>query len=80
MKAKEAVIKRISNLCAENDIAINELANRSGITPSTLYSAMLPERKDLNVSTVAKICDGLEISIRTFFDDDIFNNLEQEIK
>jgi hypothetical protein len=27
-----------------------------------------------------KICDGLDISIRTFFDSDLFDDLEQEIK
>ena len=46
MKSKEAVVKRINELCALNDIALNELANRSGITPSTVYSIMLPQRKD----------------------------------
>ena len=44
MKSKEAVVKRINELCAVNDIALNELANRSGITPSTVYSIMLPQR------------------------------------
>ena len=44
MKSKEAVVKRINELCAVNDIALNELANRSGITPSTVYSIMIPQR------------------------------------
>lgn len=26
------------------------------------------------------LCDGLEISLREFFDDDIFDDIEQEIK
>ena len=43
MKSKEAVVKRINELCAVNDIALNELANRSGITPSTVYNITLRE-------------------------------------
>ena len=44
MKSKEAVVKRINELCAVNDIALNELANRSGITPALMrlpYYTML---------------------------------------
>ena len=41
---------------------------------------MNPERKDLSVTTLKKICDGLDISLPDFFDDDIFRNIEQEIK
>ena len=32
------------------------------------------------VVSIKKICDGLGISIREFFDTDLFDNLEQEIK
>lgn len=38
------------------------------------------KQKDLSVITVKKLYDGLDISIADFFDDDIFRNLEQEIK
>ena len=30
--------------------------------------------------SIKKICDGMEISIREFFDSDLFDDLEQEIK
>lgn len=80
MTAKEIIVRRINNLCAERDIALNELANRSGLTPSTIYSIMLPERKDISISTISKICDGLEITIKEFFNYDEFDNTEQEIK
>lgn len=33
-----------------------------------------------NALLYADICDGLEISLREFFDDDIFDDIEQEIK
>ena len=41
---------------------------------------MSESRRDMSVITLKKLCDGLEISIREFFDDDLFDDLEQEIK
>ena len=40
MNAKEAVAKRIIELCEERGIAINALANISGVSPSTIYSML----------------------------------------
>jgi len=77
---KEAIVQRFQQLCHERSIKYNELATLSGVTPSTVYSMMNPRRKDLSVVTVKKLCDGLEISIPAFFDDPIFEALEQEIQ
>ena len=35
---KNAVVQRFKSLCSERGIAANELANISGMTPSTVYS------------------------------------------
>ena len=80
MLIKEAVEKRIIALCDERGIAINTLANISGVTPSTIYSILNEKSKNPGICSIKKICDGLEISIREFFDDKIFDDLEQEIK
>lgn len=80
LQIKQAIVLRMQDICNEKSIRFNELANRSGVTPSTVYSMMDSRRKDLSVSTLKKLCDGLEISISDFFDSDIFNNLEQEMK
>ncbi|MBE6548777.1 MAG: transcriptional regulator, partial [Ruminococcaceae bacterium] len=32
------------------------------------------------IVTIKKLCDGLDISLREFFDADIFDDIEQEIK
>ena len=42
---------------------------------------MLNEKsQNPGVVSLQKICDGLGIILREFFDDDIFDNIEQEIK
>lgn len=58
----------------------NELATVSGVTPSTVYSLMDASRKDLSVITLKKLCDGLDMTITEFFDDELFKTLEQEIR
>ena len=80
MRIKEAIVKRFQQLCRERGIKYNELATLSGVTPSTVYSMMDSHRKDVSVITVKKLCDGLEISIPDFFNDPLFNYLEQEIQ
>ena len=80
MNAKDAVAKRIQVLCAECGITINALANLCGIEPTTLYSMLGEKSKNPGVVSIQKICDGLEISVRQFFDDPLFEDLEPIIK
>ncbi len=76
----EAVKLRILELCKSKNITVNKLATISGITQSTLNNIVSNRNNSTTVSTVKKICDGLEISIEDFFCSDVFRNLEQEIK
>ncbi len=80
MLIKDAVVLRLQILCKERNIKYNELATRSGVTPSTVYSLMDINRRDLSIITLKKLCDGLDMTITDFFDDDIFKFMEQEIK
>lgn len=80
MTAKEAVAKRILELCGQRGIAINALANMAGVSPSTVYSMLNAKSKNPGVISLQKLCDGLEISLREFFDSPLFEGLEQEIK
>lgn len=80
MNVKDVVAKRFEILCQERNITLNELANISGVTPSTAYSMMDNSRRDISITTIKKFCDGLEITLGDFFSTDEFDNLEQEIK
>ena len=80
MNAKEAVAARILALCNERGIAINALASSAGVSPSTVYSMLNSKSKNPGVVSLQKLCDGLGITLRQFFDDDLFDNIEQEIK
>ena len=80
MSVKEAVVQRFLEICSERKITPNELANRAGITPSSVYSMLDPRRKEVSVNLVKKLCDGLEMSLGEFFGTQMFDELEQEIK
>lgn len=80
MNAKEAVAKRILEICKEKEISVNSLAYKSGISPSTIYSMLNEKSKNPGVVSLQKICDGVEMTLRDFFDCDIFDSIEQEIK
>ena len=80
MDLKDMIVKRFSELCAQKNIRLNELANISGVTPSTVYSMMDKSRRDISIRTIKKLCDGLEITLGEFFTTEGFDALEQEIQ
>jgi len=80
MKARDAVRQRIIDLCDARNITVNKLSTICGVTQSTFNNIINTGSKNPTIATIAKICDGLDITIREFFNDDIFEDIEQEIK
>jgi len=80
VNTKEAIANRILQLCEERDIAVNELASMSGVSPSTVYSILNEKSQNPGAVTIKKLCDGLEITLGVFFNTPEFDALEQEIK
>ncbi len=80
MSVKDVVAKRFKEICEMRNIKTNELANLSGVTPSTAYSMMDERRRDVSIVTIKKFCDGLDMTLGEFFSTEDFDNLEQEIK
>ena len=80
MTVKEAVVARFQEIMKEKNIKTNELANRAGVTPTSVYSMLDPRRKEVSVNLVKKLCDGLEMTMGQFFSAKVFDDLEQEIQ
>lgn len=76
MNAKEAVAKRITELCSEREMTVNAVANIAGISPSTIYSMLNHKSKNPGVVSLHAICYGLDITLREFFNSDIFDDIE----
>ena len=49
MSVKDIVAARFRQLCAQQGIKTNELANLAGVTPSTAYSMLDPRRRDVSI-------------------------------
>ena len=75
----EAVRLRILDLCKQENISVNKLSAICGMRQSTLNNIVSGRNNSTTISTVQKICDGLEMELPEFFNSDLFRNLEQEI-
>ena len=80
MTVKEAVVARFLEILSQRNMRPNELATRSGVTPSPVYSMLDARRKELSINLIKKLCDGLDMSLGTFFSAPVFDELEQEIR
>lgn len=78
MKISEAIAQKILNIIKEKDITINKLATICCLTQSTVDSLLNGKSKNPKLLTIVRICDGLNITLKDFFDDEIFKNLDRE--
>ncbi len=78
MNLQEAVKQRILGLCNEHQITINKLAMLSGVYQSTVNSLIDGSSKNPKLLTITRICLGLGIELKEFFDDDVFAGLDDE--
>lgn len=79
MKIQQAIIIRITNLCNKHNLTFNAMANNAGLSPSTLKNILNGNSKNPGIVTIKIICDGLNITIKDFFNSEIFDDIEQEI-
>jgi len=80
METVSAIRNRILRLCAEHNITINKLATLSALSPSSVKNILYGKSNDPKILTIKKICDGLDITLATFFDTPEFESLGPEIK
>ena len=78
MNINEATITRIRTLSKTQRLSMYELAYKTGMPPSTVKSIMNGKSRNPGIVNIKKMAEGLGLTIREFFDDDIFENLEQD--
>ena len=76
MEMMDAVRLRIQHYLKERNLTVTGLAGVCGITQSTLECIMASRYNSTNISTIKKICDGLEIELPEFFCEELFGDLE----
>ena len=60
MNIGEDVKERVLKLCNEHDISVNKLSRISGVNQSTVNNIVSGCNRSAAVSTIKKLCDGLE--------------------
>lgn len=78
MNLQEAIKLRVLKLCKEQNLTINKLSTLSGMPQSTTNSLIDGNSKNPKLLTIIRICLGLNIQLKDFFDDDVFKDLEDE--
>ncbi len=76
MDLSQAIRIRIKNLIEERNLNISKLSTLAGISRSTLSKFMSGQRKIIRLDMVEYICEGLNIKLKEFFDDKIFDNID----
>ena len=78
MYFKEAISKRIYELCDQYGYTPNKLAELSAVAPSTLRATLWNNVENPSSTVIYKICKTLKIDMKDFFDSDLFktNNLD----
>ncbi len=78
MDLSQAIRIRIENLIAENKLNVSKLCTMAGISRATLSKFLSGQRKYLRIDIIEYICEGLNMQLKDFFDDKIFENIEME--
>lgn len=78
MQLQQAISLRILELAKETGMTLNQLAERSGLSASSITRTVKNKNRVNNTSTatIFKICVGLNISLLDFWKSPLFENLE----
>ena len=66
MNIGTTVKERILELCKEHDISTNKLCIMNSVTQSTVNTIISGRNNSTTISTIKKLCDGLDLSIEVF--------------
>lgn len=80
MREQKILSKRIENLCKQKGISYYSLSYKSTVPITTLMHIINCSTKNPGIFTIVKLCNGLNISIKDFFDSSDFDDIEYEIE
>lgn len=79
IKGREAIKSRILELIDRSGTTINAVCTKGFLTTSTLNTFLNGQSEYCSVKTIIKVCQGLNITLYDFFNDERFKNIEVEI-
>lgn len=79
MRLQRAVALKISNLLIKHNMTRYALCKKIVMPEQTLKNIIDERNKDVQLSTIAKIADGFNITLQEFFSDALFDKENLEI-
>ena len=76
MYLSDAIRKRLEFLIKLHNTNGNNLALSCGIDRSTINRFLRKENKFIKIETLTLTCQAFNMSLRDFFDDELFNEVE----
>lgn len=76
MTLQDAILKRIDQLKTANNLTQYAMCERAGIPQTTVISYKRGRSRDIGVTNLYRICNGLGVSIIEFFNSPLFDNIE----
>ncbi len=73
MLFKEALSKRIYELCEKHKYSPNKLAELSAIPPSTFRALLANKVENPSAFIIYKVCRTLKMEVKEFYDSDLFD-------
>lgn len=78
MDEHKKLAKRINYLCQKEGISYYKLSYRSAVPITTLMHIIDCSTKNPGIFTIIKLCNGLNITVKDFFDTEDFTDIEYE--
>lgn len=79
MEPQNAVVYRIIELSLKKQMSVQQLSDRSAVPPSTLKNIINGKSKNPGIVTIAKLCFGLDVTLKEFFSGECMDKVEVEI-
>lgn len=76
MQLKEAIAKRMQALFDEKGVTVEEVAEKTGLPVLTIQKILKAGYKKVAINTVFIICYVLGYSLKDFYGDSIFDNVD----
>ena len=78
MNVHEKLAERITCLCQQQGISYYTLSYRSAVPITTIMHIIDGTTRNPGVFTIVKICNGLNVTVKDFFDAEVFAGIECE--
>ena len=70
------ISKKILEFCNDSNLSVNQFASICNLPQSTMQYLVDEKSKNPKIMTIIKVCNGMNITLKEFFDDPLFNNME----